>query len=370
MTWIGGNVRPALPRKWSPSSINRLIDCEYQFAVWSDIELRARFVRPNTYSSLGSAIHKLTERVWSNEIAGVPDNQLEHAINQLWEQCIKEQSESLARAWGDSRVPPPVDWPYYSLSARRTLRRTLEEVRQFRAGTWPKVDEGRTLVEEEIVDASRNLAGIPDRVVFSEEGFSVIDLKTGHSIDGISERYRRQLLIYAHLVAQKTDSHPWRIGILNAGGELFWESVSQEEISNCIDEVDRAIANYEAKLNSTEPVFEAEPSPEKCRFCSFKAMCSEYWTSTDPAWMEYRGIVGIVRRVTGQEALTVEQLFPASGAGSMIGISGARHQAIINDVVVVVDARREGNSIVCRWDSRVEVIGNDLTVDEIAAMFE
>lgn len=370
MIRIGREARPTLPKKWSPTSINRLIDCQLQFALWSDSELRAKFVRPNTFSALGNAIHKLTERVWSNEFASISDDQIEDAITEVWKQCIEEQSEILTRSWGDSRVPSPVDWPFYSLSARRAIRRTLEEIRRFRTGIGPKTRERQTLIEEEIVDVSRNLAGTPDRVVLGEAGFSVIDLKTGHSIDGISERYRRQLLIYAHLVTQTTDLHPWRVGVLNASGELFWESVSQDDIDNCMEEVDSAIANYKVKLDSLEPVFEAEPSPEKCRYCSFKSMCSEYWTSTDPAWLDYRGVIGLVRRVTGSESLTVEQMFPTSGSGSIIGISGVRHQAVENDAVVVVDGYQKGSSIVCHWYSRLDVLSNNVTVDEIAAMFE
>jgi hypothetical protein len=164
--------------------------------------------KSNTFAALGTIAHELTELIWKQGLNDIPIDDLKLVLEQKWDEYAQSSYKKLCDEWDGRDVPPPKDWPYYSMTRARTIRRLVNEVTEHRSNANVSRNAPGPLIETELVDESLRLKGIPDRVTFRDDGFYVFDIKTGHAVDEISAPYRRQLLLYAHLVKNHTGLEP------------------------------------------------------------------------------------------------------------------------------------------------------------------
>lgn len=342
---------PQIPEIWSPSSLNVLAMCGLRSAFDHDNKFRQEFRRDTTYSIMGTASHELTRKVWSGEFNLVEINELQQQLKAEWEQLISAGHQKLISQWAPADVPDPSNWPFYSVRTRATIKNLFDEVVNRRAKAFG-ASHGSVRVERTIVDEVRGLAGTPDRVIMTGNGFYVLDLKTGTNVESITAEYRRQLLIYAHLISTTTSEPLLGIGVLTARGDVIWDQVDQNSVEEVLDEIQQIVGRFWSAVSSNSVQSLANPSSENCRYCPFRAVCMSYWTSENGEWMDYRGVFGQVLSVIDSRTFTVQQVLPSGGIEEVVGVSNCVHELQAGDVVAVVDGARRGNSIRGNWYTR------------------
>lgn len=346
------DFRATIPNWWSPSSYNRLYSCAYRFGLSTDSEIYRKFAKPNTFAALGTAAHRLTERAWSNEFEEIDSIDLGAKISDVWNQEVEIQFQKILTAWAPSKVPPPRDWPFYSISSTRTIKRILNEITDFRARGHQPSNIDRPWVEHELFDENMCLKGTPDRVIFFEESFIVQDLKTGFKIKEMSESHRRQLLLYAHLVRSDTHKRPKRIEVVKSDGQILGENISDADVDDCLQEFRSKTQDF---MNSVQrdSVSEdvASPSPEVCGHCHYRPICKSFWADSKFDWSDSRGSVGRVIRVSNNNTLTLEQIYPSDCVGEVIEVSNVHQTSAVGDIVSIVNAYKQGSSLRGRWNT-------------------
>jgi len=355
---IGVTPNASAPDWWSPSSFNRLHACAYQFAYSTDTELRKEFTKPNTFAALGNASHRLTERAWSNEFSSLEDDKLETALSAAWSEEVQIQFQKLQVAWAPALVPTPRDWPYNSITSRRSIKRIRGEIVEYRRRNEDWLATDRPWVEREITNDEIRLRGTPDRVVFFDESFVVFDLKTGFKIHEMTDSHRRQLLLYAYLISSDTHKKPASIIVLTADGQMLKEEISESDVDECIDDFKSRTSQYisnikKGSVNSSI----ATPQPSVCVHCDYRAVCESYWVDNAPEWENSRGVLGRVLHVSSETTLTVEQIYPRDGEGQRVGISDVHHSSEVGDIISIVDAFHRESTLRGRWNTVTARLG-------------
>lgn len=326
--------------------------CGLQFAYSRDPAFSSKLKKSNTFAALGTIAHELTELVWKQGLNETPIDELKRVLGEKWDVFAQTSYEKLRVEWEGREVPPPKDWPYYSMTRAKTIRRLINEVNDYRTNVDVKRDKPRPLIETELVDESLRLKGIPDRVIFTDDGFYVFDIKTGHAIEEISTPYRRQLLLYAHLVRRHTGLEPLAIALIRAGGDVIWEDITSSDIDECLAEVTEGIHRY-SNVVKADPLALASPSPATCRFCDYKAICKAFWEDQNPEWEEHRGIVGEIVEVIDESTFRVRQIWPHIDAGREVGVSNVPSTASIGDHVSIVDGYLRDGGLRGNWYTKI-----------------
>ena len=340
-----------VPDYWYPSSLNRLAACGLQFAYSCDPAFTKILRKSNTFAALGTITHELTELVWKRGLNDTPIDDLKRVLEEKWDECAHSSYERLRGEW-ESDVPPPKDWPYFSMTRARSIRRLVNEVTEHRSNADVSRKAPRPLIETELVDESLRLKGIPDRVTFTDNGFYVFDIKTGHAVEEISAPYRRQLLLYAHLVMKHTGFEPLAVALIRAGGDVIWEEITSADIDDCVDDVMERIKRY-SKVAKTDPLSLAAPSTDACRFCDYKAVCKAFWEDEDPEWEEHRGVVGEVIEVIDESTFRVRQIWPQTDEGREVGVSNVSFPASVGDHVSIVDGYLRDGGLRGNWYTKI-----------------
>jgi hypothetical protein len=337
-----------VPDYWYPSSLNRLATCGLQFAYSREYAFSSVLRKSNTFAALGVIAHELTEMVWKQGLKDTPIKDIRRALEQKWDECAQSSYEKLCGEWDRHDVPLPKDWPFYSMTRARTLRRLVNEVAEHQSRLNENRNTPKAFVETELVDEALRLKGIPDRVIFIDDGFYVFDIKTGHAVEEISAPYRRQLLLYAHLVKKHTGLKPLAISLIRAGGDVIWQSITSSDIDDCVADAMEHVKTY-SKVANIDPLSLATPSPGTCRFCDYKAICKPFWEDQNPGWEEYRGVVGEIVEVVDGSTFRVRQIWPRTEEGRMVGVSNVPIPASVGDHVSIVDGYLHNGGLRGSW---------------------
>jgi hypothetical protein len=230
---------------------------------------------------LGHALHALLERARHEQIPN---------LEVAWDAEIARSVERIESHQFDRRFSNPSRWPSYFLvrqrafssaaalnAARRPSSRTLSE--------WLPVHSG---TERRLVARGGRLVGRPDRFNRS----SVIDIKsnlpdrtTAVGME-IFNRYRRQVQIYAAIIAENFNFWPRKGIIAGASGETAEFDLVPAE---CDGEADAAVEDLVAwnQTLSSNPTAStiATPSDPSCGSCRYQLICPAFWT-----WLKQSGL--------------------------------------------------------------------------------
>jgi hypothetical protein len=250
------------------------------------------FVLGNPKAWLGTAYHEVLEKIVEIDLG---QESLEDAVDRLWNQAIAAQQQRANAHVLDHRFGLPAAWPGYHVARASVLLRA-QELAGGSALTWPPASKQASgtgpagaIREQEFTAFGGRLLGRPDVIRVGE----VVDYKSGAIVDHdaaaqtdvVKIAYVRQLRIYGYLVKQKLGWWPQRGVLLPLGGA----GVEVElEPSECEQEANEAIAlleSYQGALGAAAAPEElASPSPQGCRWCPYKLVCSSFWRASTPAW--------------------------------------------------------------------------------------
>ncbi|MDE5465956.1 PD-(D/E)XK nuclease family protein [Bradyrhizobium sp. CSS354] len=228
---------------------------------------------------LGKAYHSLLERVRIEPAETDPER--------VWDSEISAAVRLASGHQFDRRYGDPVRWPSYflirqrALSAAASLRlKALPSDRRLPNGAAGPIRSG---TEKKLVARAGKLIGRPDRF----DRTSVTDYKsnlpdaTTPLGSEILERYRRQIRIYAAIIAEVLGFWPKK-GIIAGPSDT---SIKFDlDPSECNAEADRAVKDLDdwngALSSARDALHFANPSAPSCQNCRFQLVCPAFW-----AWL-------------------------------------------------------------------------------------
>lgn len=339
----------------SPSLANQLLSCPLRVAFSRDPEHKG-WRRSSTYTALGIAAHAVTEAAfkrkdWPSDAAAA-----KAGLSQLWDAEVASQAASLAKAWAPASPPPPGEWPGYSMTRARTIRRAVRQVTQ-PAGQQPTAapQHPGTGIEIELRDEKTGLFGRADRIESDGNSTRVVDLKTGLRQDVPTEEQRRQLLLYAALVHRTTGAWPSAIAVEDAAGAQYREDLDPAEAEATLDEVLAAVAAFNTAARDEDLISRAAPDADRCRWCAHRVVCGPYWSALQTGW-GHRAVLGSVTASgTSEEgtyvALSTES--PTERSGRTVHVAGLAGPTLRTTKVAVVGwaGPPEVDEIRARWST-------------------
>jgi CRISPR/Cas system-associated exonuclease Cas4 (RecB family) len=247
---------------------------------------------------IGQLCHRVTQRLIDERL--IPGAEWLQRFDQLW------AKETRALAVGPSDRVPEL-WPGYALKKAELKRALSELTRILTSDGFP--DTIRT--EIALKSTSGYMRGRLD-VLFRGAGrWQVLDLKTGRidsgSEPGLSSSYRRQVQLYAYLIAQQTGEWPSDAIVLPLEGAAVHVAIDPNACELIAGEAQALLDAYNATSPATQP---ATVTSDTCPSCPVAALCPAFWSDWKPEYapelIAYRGhVVAVYRAINGRTAVRV-----------------------------------------------------------------
>ncbi len=229
---------------------------------------------------LGTAFHEAMEQASTRGATAA-------GVANAWRDSVDEAAKAAARHPLDARFTLPEKWPGFYLTRQRALASASEALRV--PGRWKHHNaaapfSGTHHLEKTLVARGGRLVGRPDRY----DGGTITEYKSTLPDpqwprgDLILEGFRRQLKLYAAIIAETSGRWPLNGRVVSASGQTIEVPLSPAE---CDAEADRAVGAMEelnARLRSggTAEAL-ARPSAEACTGCPFQIVCPAFWKWLD-----------------------------------------------------------------------------------------
>jgi RecB family exonuclease len=274
----------------SPSLANQLMGCQLRVAFSRDRDLQS-WRRLSTYSALGLAAHAVTEAAFQRQDWLSDEGAIRFRLEELWDTEVARTDGHLRLAWAPAKPPSPADWPGYALTRVRTIRRATKLLSVSRSVRSDRTEGSG--VEIELRDSPSGLFGRVDRIERDGDSVRVVDLKTGLHQDEPTDDQRRQLLLYSVLVHRTTGSWPSSIAVEDASGFQHVLPLDPEEAEAALCEVEVTVAAFNESVLRADFEENADPNPERCRWCAYRALCRPFWEALTSDWGQ-RAVLGTV----------------------------------------------------------------------------
>lgn len=235
---------------------------------------------------LGTAFHEVMKAVRLNA----------SAIDSVstWDAVIARIIARASEHPFDRRYMPPERWPSYFLVRQRCLSlaaqapaRAAGPRKASESGTRPAAERGP---ERRFESHNGLLVGRPDFY----DGRTIIEHKSNLPDAAsagalmILESYRRQVRLYAAIIADATGRWPANARILAASGQTLEIALDPAE---CDAEAKAAVDSLKALnakiIGGARPHEIASPGPKGCMGCPFKLICRPFWSRlNEPEMLE------------------------------------------------------------------------------------
>jgi RecB family exonuclease len=355
-------VTPKPLARVSPSLGERLLLCELSVAFRLDDRYNS-LRRQAPAAALGNVAHELAEGVAAGTYDDVSDGELQVALASAWADGVAREERRLAETYDAAPLPPPTRWPGYAQTEVRTLDLLFQEARARRHANAPVAGPH---LEEELRPDAVPLYGRADRVESRNGAIEIIDLKTGWTLpDEIKPSHRRQLLAYAFLWHAIHGEWPTTASIQRLDGARMTFAVTPAEAEEVATELIVALNRYNDQVAERESLLKlARPSPEACRYCSYRPACEPFFAAASPDWGWYRrSIIGDVTTVAVGRAHTRVEIAVRGGTietpqvniinwPTDLAPSLSDRVAIIDatPTAIATDLRLAWDSAICRWE--------------------
>jgi len=305
----------------SPSLANQLLACQLRVGFTRDPEHKS-WKRQSTYTALGLVAHAVIEAVFKNRHWPDDPTAFRELLQKLWDEETERGVTGLAKDWSPVVPPPPAEWPGYMLTRSRIIRRAMQlrtasPVQRSKSESDPSIEIG-------LRDPESGLSGRPDRIESNGKSTRVVDLKTGLHQKEPTEEQRRQLLLYAVLVHRTTGKWPTSIAVEDTSGRCYNEPLDSGEAEAALEEVLAAVASFNKAITTRTLVAEANPNPERCRWCDFRVLCRPFWEALTSEWSQGSAFGSVTKAGDSQAGAFVSFVVesPQDQAGTMVHISG------------------------------------------------
>lgn len=243
---------------------------------------------------LGTAYHEVLQALPTLAAEGV-ETSVQQRVEAVWSQAVERLERRAALHPLNHRFGSALTWKGYYLvleTLRIRVRELTESInRQYdRSAGYRQENITGVSREKEFIALDGKLRGRIDVV----QGDEIIDYKTGTLFENdtsgtppsLKAAYVRQLRIYAYLVHSATGKWP-RGGLLfPLAGPPVVVDIEPTQCETEAAEAVRLLGRYNSSVASAgEAIGLASPSPEACRWCSFKTICPAFWANANESWI-------------------------------------------------------------------------------------
>lgn len=257
-----------------------------------------RWILHDPRAWLGTAFHKVME---ASRRPGATIATAEAA----WAAAIREASAAAAHHPLDVRFAAPERWPGYFLVRQRAFSSARDVIAVCIGGAWPSAPrrEGLSATERGLQARGGRLTGRPDRF----DGRIVTEYKSSmpdpawRGAETVLEGFRRQLRLYAAIIAEATGCWPIQGRVVAASGQTMDVPLTP---AACDAEASAALATLD-ELNfgleaSVDPETLARPGEDSCGGCPFQVLCPAFWPwleAADPSGLPDTAAAGVLDRI-------------------------------------------------------------------------
>jgi CRISPR/Cas system-associated exonuclease Cas4 (RecB family) len=296
------------PKRWSYSSFTSATDCPLRWSLerskfrFDSNEEPRRYPRFTFFGTLrGTVVHETIDRLMrelrKRGLRSVFDSRAPEALRELGGISSVAQevaATELQRLVENPRAAGHVD--AFSARLERQLQEITSEVKRAvrRTNSAPtprsewRSEENRVVEsvacsdgewsEVELAPQQFPWIGVADHLSVSGDSVSISDYKTG----AVDDSHRTQLELYALLWSEDSVKNP--AGLLATTLRIVYTRSSRvEEFPGLTPgRLDELNASYSERASeATEQVLRTPPvpkvSPDACRFCGVRQLCSDYW---------------------------------------------------------------------------------------------
>jgi hypothetical protein len=245
-----------------------------------------RWILHDPRAWLGTAFHKVMEASRRpSATAATPE--------EAWAAAVREAAAAAAHHLLDARFAAPERWPGYFLVRQRALSSAQDVIAANIGGARPSAprQEGVSATERVLQARGGRLIGRLDRFdgrILTEYKSSMPD-PAWRGAEAVLEGFRRQLRLYAAIIAEAIGRWPIQGRVVAASGQTMDVPLVP---AACDAEASAALAALD-ELNlglasSAAPETLARPGEDSCGGCPFQALCPAFWP-----WLEAAGSTGL-----------------------------------------------------------------------------
>lgn len=245
-----------------------------------------RWVLHDPRAWLGTAFHKVMEASRRpSATAATPE--------ETWTAAVRVAADAAAHHMLDARFAAPDRWPGYFLVRQRALASAQHVIAANVDGARPSAahQQGASATERSLQARRGRLVGRPDRFdgrILTEYKSSMPD-PAWHGAEAVREGFRRQLRLYAAIIAEATGRWPAHGRVVAASGQTMdvplVSTACDEEASAALAALDDLNLGLAA---SAAPETFARPGEDCCGGCPFQALCPAFWP-----WLQAAGSSGL-----------------------------------------------------------------------------
>lgn len=230
------------------------------------------FVLHDPRAWLGTAFHKVME-------AAPQPGATAAAVEQTWTAAVDEAAAAARSHPLDARYAAPDRWPGYFLVRQRALS-SAQGIVAANAGHQRKVPRGGGVSAKRMLLArGGRLAGRPDRFdgrVLTEYKSSIPDT-AWRGAEAVLEGFRRQLRLYAAIIAEALGRWPLQGRVVAASGQTMDVPLDPAACEAEAADALAALDGLNQALAAAPPETLARPGDEACAACPFQALCPAFW---------------------------------------------------------------------------------------------
>ncbi len=242
---------------------------------------------------LGMIAHKLLELAFSGLIAD------ENAMQAYWaSEVLKHEEEMKNNTLERHLVPLAIHTSNYRVKqvmAYNLVRPLFREI----AGQTSTTKKPETELWVQSKDGK--IGGKIDLIKYTGGEICIIDYKTGMITDSgpngniIKDAYQIQLKLYAALYYSSQGIWPSKLVLIGLDQCQYEITVDKNECQSVIKTAVDYLDDLNSRINTAVDADTfASPSPENCRFCTYRPACKNYWTqrkSQDDWPIDFQGVL-------------------------------------------------------------------------------
>lgn len=239
---------------------------------------KPRLLPSSPSAQLGTVVHKLIEAGSRGQIKNEQD------MLSCWEaSCGKVEQEMQKSSLEHHLIPLASSANNYEIKkimAFNVVRKCFSD------GSVPVKTESARKLEPEVWMETEDgkVGGKIDLIKRTQKGAEIIDYKTGAVTENlpdersIKQEYSQQLKLYAALYFSVHGEWPVRLALIGMDSVEYEIPFTHDECLQLLDEAKHELDELNQLIASGLPDKDfSRPSPEACRYCSYRPGCKAYW---------------------------------------------------------------------------------------------
>ena len=272
-------------KRITPSRFSAFNECKLKAILQSNRADALLPIHPSAH--LGTVIHKIFEKSSGGEITGDDD------FKSAWASYVQEEEAKMNLSWMDKHfVPLEKSVQNYEVKKQQCLL-SVRNMIPSQLLHYEITDNFHITKSEEVwlQTPDGKVGGYADAIMSTDAGDVIVDYKTGSIIESennssepsVHENIQLQLKLYAALYNSMYAKWPVSLKVVGMNGESYEIQFDEDECSDMLVEAGQILKEINSTIMNKAESYEmmlnllASPSPQICRFCSYRPGCIPYW---------------------------------------------------------------------------------------------